>query len=243
MSIFLCLTPCVAFAAQGETDIYGNPIDWDESGIGNEDDAGSDDTFAENSLILPDKEEKSSDLVEDTASVEDAPSSFSETTTTEAATDSSDLTPTGTVIVNFHVPDNWGKDDIVLGLYNITEGEKYDVPLYHDRGYKAEVSLPVGTYEVRSANVSGDLINAQPIHSDTSDFELQANDQQYISLRPAQLEISVESSVAETTASSEQDNVHNEFPIKNLFSLLFGIVIVGVSGITACRYFIHKKEL
>lgn len=60
MSVSLCLTPCVAYAAQGETDMYGNPIDWDENGIGNEDDDGSDDTFSEDSLIIPDNEEKSS---------------------------------------------------------------------------------------------------------------------------------------------------------------------------------------
>ena len=33
MSVSLCLTPCVAYAAQGETDMYGNPIDWDENGM------------------------------------------------------------------------------------------------------------------------------------------------------------------------------------------------------------------
>ena len=60
MSVSLCLTPCAAYAAQGETDMYGNPIDWDENGIGNEDDDGSDDTFSEDSLIIPDNEEKSS---------------------------------------------------------------------------------------------------------------------------------------------------------------------------------------
>ena len=82
------------------------------------------------------------------------------------------------------MPDNWGRDDIILGLYNKTEGEKYDISLYHDQGYKSTL-LPVGPTSKR--NISGDdQINAQPIYSDTSDFELQEDDPQYISLRQAQ---------------------------------------------------------
>lgn len=242
MSVSLCLTPCVAYAAQGETDMYGNPIDWDENGIGNEDDDGSDDTFSEDSLIIPDNEEKSSAPSDETSGGHESQTDIYETTAPREEAHSTDSVKVGTVIVKFSVPDNWGRDDIILGLYNKTEGEKYDISLYHDQGYKSEALLPVGAYEVRGANISGDQINAQPIYSDTSDFELQEDDPQYISLRPVQLEVSDESSIEETHTDDAND-ARSDFSVhKMLLSLLIGIGIVGGSGIIAFRYFTHKKE-
>ena len=75
-----------------------NPIDWDENGIGNEDDDGSDDTFSEDSLIIPDNEEKSSAPSDETSGGHESQTDIYETTAPREEAHSTDSVKVGTVV-------------------------------------------------------------------------------------------------------------------------------------------------
>lgn len=218
----------VSFAEEtGETDIYGNVIDWDTNEPANEENQDVD-NLNENTIILPEETEQSID----------------ETETEESMIDDDEAT--AFVHAHFYAPNNWGNEDIFVSIYNLDTDHLYNIFLEHDLGYKGDCHVAAGNYEVRGANIAGDSINGQPIYSETSNFVIKSGEEITLELRPAKQEITeTEETIMETEPVEETNNSNGgvseskKITVIPFFVKISSICVVVISSLLI---YIKKKR-
>lgn len=144
-----------AFAEEQPTDAYGNVIDWDVNGSGNEDGAGLEDLETDAS---------ESDAASETYSFQEQAEVFSqmEAAETEAPAE------TGLLTVKLgDVPSDWSKNNIRLSLYR--GNAKEDIFLYRQSDWTQSAQIPVGHYTVYKVET---LDGREAFHSDITTFDV-----------------------------------------------------------------------
>lgn len=117
------------------TDSYGNVIDWDVDGIGNEDAAGKEDStdWMEAPTYSREEQEEILGKIERTAVTED----------------------TGCLHIRCDLGDGWPGYNVAVALYD-GNGRRWEVTVYDQNGYEARETLPAGIYKVYRAYIPGD---------------------------------------------------------------------------------------
>ena len=228
-SIVLLCIGCISISSAsigladeiGETDIFGNVIDWDVNESAYEENQLEGD-IKENTISIP---ESSEENTLETSEIE-----------TSSIADTEDFEKAATVYAHFSAPNNWGMDDISFCIYNLDENMQYNIFLAHDLGYKGKICVHPGNFEVRGANIIGDAINGQPIYCEISNFTINKNEEITLELRPAQQEIADSSETSETTETaakttisvSKETEPEDNHISKNKFYNINAIIVLSV---------------
>lgn len=127
--------PVYADTAPQSVDPYGNMIDWDTGGSGNEDAAG---------------EEDSTDWMEaPTYSGEEQLEILEKLKEKEAPETA------GVLHIRCNLEDDWPGYNVTVALYD-GNGRRWEVTAYNQNGYESRESVPAGIYKVYRAYVPGD---------------------------------------------------------------------------------------
>jgi len=211
--------------AEAETDEYGNLIDW-EPGAGNEDNAGN-------------------DIIEDygqwdelrTQQAEDIQESISELLNEGIQPTNTEIIKTGTVTCKFLYPEHWIGNDVILYVYHRVSMRKYDIHVGSGTNYETTEELPLGHYEVHSAYVDGDEVNAYNPLFDVYDFELLEDSNVFITItlslpgvisgvEEASSSFGESTTKTENSASQEDSQViKNAHPVSTFRMVLIGLCL------------------
>lgn len=145
-----------AYAEPGNIDEFGNEIDWDINGNGNEDAAGNEGDYAPINADLLDTERMEQSEAESIADV-----------INEIKLDENEI-ENGIITLKFDAPEEWRGNNIVVNLYNKDLWQSYDVYIYKQNDFTEQKELPCGEYEIRGAAVVGDMNGVYPLLVDAN---------------------------------------------------------------------------
>ena len=218
MTLCLCLSAGAVYAAPGETDEYGNPIDWTE-------DAGGDDNAGNEGSIEAETSNPGYSFVEQADVLEQISSAASET---EAPSEE-----TGYLYISITEPSGvWSKGNIEVTLWS--GNRKETLWLYRQNNWTASAKLPVGHYTYDTGKTSG-----TEFVSDIGTFDITADTPVAIVLSEGSVDPDVVV-IVPTASDAEKNSDTEEKGLPTAIKAAAGISLIAV--VMGSLYLIGKKK-
>lgn len=196
-----------AYATEPETDIFGNPIDWDTNGAGDEDAAGSE-TESGGSTSETYSFTEQVEVIEQKESIEAQTAAPSETGYVNVSVDTEGL--------------EWSEGSILVTLYR-DGNQRHEIWLYRQSGWSTRETLPVGHYTFGKAETS----SGEEFSSDIGTFDVIANAPVNLTLTSGTKDPVVVIEDEATDSEAENADVSNNRTSSRI------IIVAGVIAIVA----------
>ena len=218
-ALCLILSAGRVYAAPGETDEYGNVIDWTED-TGGEDMAGNE----TDDEVQDSPQDPGYSFLEQAEVLKQMESAVSETQVPEE---------TGYLTISIDEPKNWSQGNIRVTLYS--GNRKETVWLYRQNGWTASVKLPIGTYTFDIAETS-----VEEFVSDINTFTIDNDVPASIVLTEGKNMPQVTITTPPTAESEETPDLPAESRIPVAVKIFIGIFTIA--GVMWILHLIKRKK-